>query len=61
MYHFMNVFDMYGIYTLNEYNNTINDINDLRKMIKNNKTCQYVFNKMSIIPDFNAEHKKQLF
>ena len=45
MYHYLNLFDSNGIYTLNEYNIKIKSINDIKKIINdNNQSCSLIFN-----------------
>ena len=54
MYHYLNVFDEYGIYTLNEYYIKIKTINDLKSITKDDALSSLIFdsfNKNRNIPD----------
>ena len=44
---YLDVFDLYGIYTLNEYNNKIKTINDLKNILNNNEASQLIFNSIN--------------
>ena len=44
---YLDVFDLYGIYTLNEYNNKIKTINDLKNILNNNKDSELIFNSIN--------------